>query len=209
MKNKPAQKLFLFDFDGVIVDSLDVYEGTVTRCLNQIGQPIVKSRADFLELYEDNFYESLVKKGVDLDAFMAAAVGILAQINYDEITPFYDVLPVLAKLRENNILVVISSSDSHDINTSMVQYHFDGYFREILGSDANLNKKEKILHAMVQFGMDAERTYYVGDTTGDIKEGKMAGVKTVAVTWGWHTKEQLAAMEPDYLIDKPEDLLKI
>ncbi len=25
-------KLFLFDFDGVIVDSLDVYEKTVTDC---------------------------------------------------------------------------------------------------------------------------------------------------------------------------------
>jgi phosphoglycolate phosphatase len=203
------QKLFLFDFDGVIVDSLDVYEGTVTRCLKEIGQPIVKSRADFLALYEDNFYESLVKKGVDLDAFMAAAVGILAEINYDEITPFHGVLPVLAKLRENNILVVISSSDSHDINTTMVQYHFDGYFREVLGSDANLNKKKKILHVMARFGTDAGHTYYVGDTMGDIKEGKMAGVKTVAVTWGWHTREQLAAVGPDYLIDQPEDLLKI
>ena len=203
------QKLFLFDFDGVIVDSLDVYEGTVTRGLKQIGQPIVKSRADLLELYEDNFYESLVKKGVDLDAFMAASVGILAQINYDEITPFYDVLPVLAKLKEKNILAVISSSDSHDINSIMIRYHFDGCFREIFGSDANLNKKEKILNAMTRFGMDADKTYYVGDTTGDIKEAKMAGVKTVAVTWGWHTKEQLAAMKPDYLLDKPEDLLKI
>lgn len=209
MGEEYVQKLFLFDFDGVVVDSLDVYEDTVTRCLEQIGQPIVKSRADFLELFEDNFYESLVKKGVDLDAFMAASVGILAQVNYDEMTPFYDLLPVLAKMQEKNILVVISSSDSQDINSIMIRYHFNGYFKEILGSDVNLNKKEKILHAMDRFGTDSDRTYYVGDTTGDIKEAKMAGVKTIAVTWGWHTKEQLAAMKPDYLFDKPEDLLKI
>ncbi len=203
------QKLFLFDFDGVIVDSLEVYEGTVTRCLEKIGQPIVKNRADYLALYEDNFYESLVKRGVDLDAFMKAAVDILAEIDYDKIIPFPEVLPVLDRLRENNILVVVSSSDSEDIKTTMVQYHFESYFREILGSDANLNKVEKIRHAMKQFGMTADRTYYVGDTAGDIKEGKMAGVKTVAVTWGWHTKEQLAARNPDFLIDNPEDLLKI
>ena len=29
--------LLLFDFDGVLVDSLDVYEKTVTDCLNAIG----------------------------------------------------------------------------------------------------------------------------------------------------------------------------
>lgn len=31
-------KLLLFDFDGVLVDSLDVYEKTVTDCLSAIGR---------------------------------------------------------------------------------------------------------------------------------------------------------------------------
>ena len=54
-------KLFLFDFDGVLVDSLDVYEKTVTDCLNKINQPLTRGREEFLELFEGNFYESLVK----------------------------------------------------------------------------------------------------------------------------------------------------
>jgi phosphoglycolate phosphatase len=45
------ERLMIFDFDGVVVDSLNVYEGTVRECLEKIGQPIVKNRADFLELY--------------------------------------------------------------------------------------------------------------------------------------------------------------
>ena len=52
-------KLFLFDFDGVLVDSLDVYEKTVTDCLQKINQPLTRGREEFLELFEDNFYESL------------------------------------------------------------------------------------------------------------------------------------------------------
>src|SRR5574340_1268665 len=203
-----VQKLFLFDFDGVVVDSLDVYEGTVTRCLEKIGQTTVKNRADFLELFDDNFYQTLVKKGVDLEAFMAASADILAQGNYDEMKPFYPLLPVLAELSLKNILVIISSSDSRDIEGIMRRYHLNDHFQAILGSDVNFNKEEKIRYAMARFGMDSNHTYYVGDTTGDIKEAKLAGVKTIAVTWGWHTREQLAARKPDYLIDKPEDLLK-
>ena len=75
-------KLFLFDFDGVLVDSLDVYEKTVTDCLKKINQPLTRGREEFLELFEGNFYESLVKRGVDLNEFMKASVDILAQVNY-------------------------------------------------------------------------------------------------------------------------------
>jgi len=203
------KKLLLFDFDGVVVDSLDVYEGTVTRCLNKIGQPIMKSRADFLELFEDNFYTSLVRKGVDLTDFMNASTDILAQVNYGEIKLFYDLIPVLAKLKVANILAIISSSNSQDINLIMTRFHLNGYFRDILGSDVNFSKKEKILHAVDKFGTGKENTYYIGDTTGDIKEAKAVGIKTVAVSWGWHSREKLAAVGPDHLIDTPKELLKI
>ncbi|MFA7177351.1 MAG: hypothetical protein WC114_08885, partial [Smithellaceae bacterium] len=62
-------KLLLFDFDGVLVDSLDVYEKTVTDCLNAIGRPLARGREEFLELFEGNFYQSLEDKGVDMKQF--------------------------------------------------------------------------------------------------------------------------------------------
>ncbi len=54
-------KLFLFDFDGVLVESLDVYEKTVSLVLKKINKPLTRGREEFLELFEGNFYESLVK----------------------------------------------------------------------------------------------------------------------------------------------------
>ncbi len=209
MINGRMKKLLLFDFDGVVVDSLDVYEGTVTECLKKIGRPLVKNREDFLELYEDNFYESLVKKGVDLAAFMEASVEILARVDYAEMKIFPDLIPVLAKLKEDNILAIISSSDSQDINLIMTRFHLNGYFRDVLGSDVNFDKREKILLAVDKLGMEKDNTCYIGDTVGDIKEAKTAEIKTVAVCWGWHSRERLAAAAPDYLIDRPEELLKI
>lgn len=202
-------KLLLFDFDGVLVDSIDVYEKTVTDCLQEIGQPLTRGREEFLELFEGNFYESLVQKGVDLQKFMDASVHILAKINYAEMKPFDAVRPVLRELAKNHPMVVISSNDTPTIHEALRLYDFEGIFQDVLGSDFMLSKKDKILYVIKKYNVTLQDIYYIGDTTGDIKEGKQAGVQTVGVTWGWHSKELMAAAHPDYLFDQPEDLLKL
>ncbi len=202
-------KLFLFDFDGVLVDSLDVYEKTVTDCLIKINRPLTRGREEFLELFDDNFYESLEKKGVDLDVFMKAAEDIPAKIDYGKMKPFTAMRPVLDELKKNNILIVISSNDSPTIQEALRLYNFNGIFQEILGADFKFSKKEKNLYAIKKYSTAPRDIYYIGDTTGDIKEGKQAGVKTVGVTWGWHSKEKMAASKPDHLFDSPQELLNL
>ena len=202
-------KLFLFDFDGVLVDSLDVYEKTVNDCLKKINRPLKRGREEILELFEDNFYESLKKKGVNLDVFMKAAEDILAQIDYSKMKPFTAMLPVLDELKKNHTLIVISSNDKPTIQEALRLYEFNGIFQDILGSDFMFSKKEKILHAAQKYKVALQDIYYIGDTTGDIKEGKQAGIKTVGVTWGWHGKEKMAASKPDYLFDNPQELLQL
>ena len=203
------QKLFLFDFDGVLVDSLEVYERRVKLCLEKIGRPIVQSRNDFLELFDDNFYQGIIKKGIDLAEFMNTSRSMPTKGEYEQMTPFAPIFPVLAELKKNNILTVVSSNISHVIHAILSKYGFNGCFREVMGADFGYSKEEKILHALKSFQMEKGKTFYVGDTVGDIKEARMAGVKTVAITWGWHTKDKLETANPDYLIEVPDDLLEI
>ena len=202
-------KLFLFDFDGVLVDSLDVYEKTVKDNLQKIKQPVVQSREEFLELFEDNFYTSLKNKGIDLNVFMKAAEDILAQVRITDMKPFPDVAPVIEALHKSHCLIVVSSNDYASIKEALDLFHFNDYFRDILGSDFMFSKKEKILYAAKKYHVEPDKIYYIGDTTGDIKEGKQARVKTVGVTWGWHSREKMAAAEPDYLFDTPGELLQL
>jgi phosphoglycolate phosphatase len=202
-------KLFLFDFDGVLVDSLDIYEKTVTDCLKKINQPLTRGREEFLELFEGNFYESLVQKGVDLNEFMKASADILAQANLKDIKPIAVIVSVVEELHKNHCLIVVSSNESSSIKEALELFHYNGYFREILGSDFMLSKKEKILYTLEKYHVAAQDIYYIGDTTGDIKEGREAGVKTVGVTWGWHSKEKMASAKPDYLFDAPQELLQL
>ena len=203
------RNLLLFDFDGVLADSLDLYAEAVARCLLRIGTPIVKNREDYLALFEGNFYESMAAKGVDLAAFAGAAKEILPGLDYDAMKPFDGLIPVLEALRKENLLVVISSNGFRTISRMLDLFGFDRFFEGILGSDFLFSKKEKIAHALAKYGIDRRRTFYIGDTTGDILEAREAGVRTVAVTWGWHSREKLVAARPDFLVDRPEDLLQM
>jgi phosphoglycolate phosphatase len=201
--------LFLFDFDGVLADSLDLYAEAVTRCLERIGTPIVKNRADYLALFDGNFYESMAARGVDLAAFALTAKEILPRIDYDTMKPFAGLIPVLETLYKHHSLVVISSNGYRTIRAMLTRFGFDPYFREIFGSDFLFSKKEKIDHALEKYAIPREEAFYIGDTAGDIVEARAAGVRSVAVTWGWHDRERLIAVHPDFVVDTPEGLLSI
>lgn len=209
LKNSVMKKLFLFDFDGVVVDSLELYEKAVNVCLKKIGSPIIRNHSDFMELFEENFYDSIRKKGVDVEEFVKMSALIAPTLNYDEVFPHYDLAPVLAKLKNDNFLVIVSSNSNYAINLMLSKYKFDLYFQNVMGYEHTFSKSKKIVQTMNSLRVTKEKSYYIGDTTGDIKEGKEAKVNTVAVTWGWHSREKLKSMDPDYIIDTPEELLRI
>ncbi|MHB8770022.1 MAG: HAD family hydrolase [Syntrophales bacterium] len=201
--------LFLFDFDGVLVDSLDLYADAVTRILDHIGVPILKSKEDYLALFDGNFYESLTARGVDLSQYHAAVGEVLPAIDTDAMKPFSGLIPVLAALAQDRILAVVSSNGYRTIQTMLDRFGFAPYFREILGADFRFSKREKIAYALEKYGIPGECAFYIGDTVGDIREAKEAGVGSVAVTWGWHSRERLAAAGPDFLINTPQELLTL
>ncbi len=79
--------------------------------------------------------------------------------------------------------------------------------QEVLGADIEKSKVIKIKKQKEKY--PNSEIYYIGDTVGDIKEGKKAGIKTIAVSWGFHTKKQLEQEKPNFLIDKPKDLSQL
>ncbi len=204
-----TKKLFLFDFDGVVVDSLELYEDAVNRCLDSLGKPPFKNREEFLEVFDENFYEGIARKGVDVSAFMKASAALAPTLDYGQVAPVRELEPVLETLRKEHLLFVVSSNSNYAIRRILARFGYDRYFQDILGHEVRLSKIEKIRHAMTALEKNPEDTYYIGDTVGDIREAKAAGVRTVAVTWGWHSREQLAKAVPDCFIDKPADLLTL
>lgn len=205
---KKAPILFIFDFDGVIVDSLGLYEKSVNQCLEAMGQPPTRGRDEFLSFFDDNFYEAIARRGVDVREFTRISTTIIPTLRYDGVTVFPGLVPVLKKLKRGKRFVIVSSNSARAIRLILEREGLEKCFDDILGFEFMLSKREKISHALRAFGTDGERSYYIGDTSGDIREAKSAGVRTIGVTWGWHPRERLEEAGPDYLIDAPEELLR-
>lgn len=191
------------------MDSLSVYENSVKECLAKIGASVVQSREDFLELFEDNFYAALAAKGINLLAFAEAALPILSAIDVGRIVPIMPVCAVVAAVPAKKI--IISSNAAEAIRAVFEHWRIAAFYSDILGSEFGYSKKDKITYALGSLGTAAqpEEALYIGDTVGDIKEARAAGVATAAVTWGWHSRERLSKVKPDFLVDTPADLLKI
>jgi len=201
-------KLYLFDFDGVIVDSLSVYREFVASCLGKIDASLPFTAEDFLDLFDDNFYEAIAARNIPVGVFMQAA-ATLDPVDYTKMHPFPDVVPVVEELSRGNLLVVISSNQSEPIEQVLKQEKMSGFFRDILGADRMTSKTEKINHAMKAWGKETGETFYIGDTAGDVREARNAGVRSVAVTWGWHSEERLRTAGPDYIVRSPRDLVAL
>ena len=60
-------------------------------------------------------------------------------------------------------------------------------------------KGDRLLAWLARAGVAPGEAAFVGDTVGDVVEGKRAGVRTVAAAWGYQPEEFLLSARPDAL----------
>ena len=68
---------------------------------------------------------------------------------------------------------------------------------------------EPVEKAVKLLGADPRTTVYVGDSVHDMRSGRAAGVRTAAVLWGPFGRSHLEDAQPDYWLERPEELLTL
>ncbi len=64
-----------------------------------------------------------------------------------------------------------------------------------------------LFHIMEKLGVSQERTILIGDSTNDIRGGHNAGIRVCAVGYGMGNRERMADCDPDWFIERPQDLI--
>jgi phosphoglycolate phosphatase-like HAD superfamily hydrolase len=112
----------------------------------------------------------------------------------------------LKKLKNKDYKLAIVSGVRTDIISGMLQIakipvKFDYIFAQppILGISNKINLKNLKKYGKVE--------YVLGDKLSDLKAGKQLGAKTIYVKWGHPAGGE--EKKADYIISKPEELLKI
>jgi HAD superfamily hydrolase (TIGR01549 family) len=83
------------------------------------------------------------------------------------------------------------------------------YFDLIVTGDDVTNHKpsaEGILKFVNQFGLNNENVLMIGDSVGDVKASKEAGVKIASVLWDSHREEKVKTMKSDYYFHSVDEL---
>ena len=86
------------------------------------------------------------------------------------------------------------------------------HFAYVVGGDNGFGLKPEpgmLVHVMEQLGVQKDRTVLIGDSTNDINGGHNAGIRVCAVGYGMGNRQKMAACQPDWFIERPEELMEL
>ena len=167
-----------------------------------------EERAYHLITHTFSFYQKYLPKGYNEEE----RSKLFQELQLDEDCPaaisFPEVVEVIHKCKENGyFLAVVSSDFPETLLPEVGLYGLENIFNEIV-TDANdkLPPTQKIIR---ENNLNLEDTYFVGDSNHEIDVSKEIGIKSVAVTWGFTSKNKLEARNPDYIVDNAKELESI
>lgn len=197
--------VIMFDFDGVIADSFEVFHAEFSAAVASLGFDKLSSRESLLSLFEGNMFQTLVKMGFPLRKLKALGREFqprIAEANL-RVQPFAGMPELLAELAAAWPTYVITSNQTEAIEGFLERYRIANV-RDVLGADKEPSKVKKIRKVMR--GHKGCTPWYIGDTKGDMLEGNEAGAITVAAAWGWHSEAKLREGNPGRVVRTPEEL---
>ncbi|MDD5502401.1 MAG: KEOPS complex kinase/ATPase Bud32 [Candidatus Thermoplasmatota archaeon] len=208
-------KAVFFDLDGTLTDS----KRTIFRCLNSTLDKFGYSTYTEEEIYpligtlqrRGMFYRKGGEIPDDKLQKMIEFYNELYLSTYRQDTSMFSgIMDVLKALKGAGILTGIITIKKGFIARRLAQeMGFDQYIDVVVGDgDAKLKPApDPILTACKSLGVDPRFCAMVGDAPGDIVSGKVAGCKTIGVTWGANSGEKLADAGADW-IAKGTDVLR-
>jgi phosphoglycolate phosphatase len=202
---EPRIQVVMFDFDGVIADTRDRFCAAASAAFVEIGRRDLADRATILALLDDNWFKSLRRAGLTEEQHRRIDEVFGAQL-YEEAPVFPGTREMLARLAVHT-LVIITSSRTASVEDFVASRRLPG-ISEVIGSDVETSKVRKIARVMAMHG-PSPHYWYIGDTAGDIVEGRQVGATTIGVAWGYHGAERLRLVTPDFIAETPDQLADI
>ncbi|MEE9536158.1 MAG: HAD family hydrolase [Desulfobacterales bacterium] len=222
-QNKLLVDAVIFDMDGTLIDSIDIYFEIVEIALKRLELPQV-SRTRILDAAEtgDFNWDLVLPDEVKnkKDEIIAAAWEII-----NEVAPqmFEENLKLIRGA--DNILKNISSSIPKIglVTSTQRQYlkikmrplksaGVEKLFDVIITSDDVPNRKpdpDPLIECAKRLDVNPNKCVYVGDTRTDMQAGKAAGMRTVGVLTGFDDYDALNKEIPDAIIDSIGDLIDV
>lgn len=206
--------LLIFDLDGTLIESKWDIAHAVNFTLKELGLP------------ERPLEEIFGFVGDGVKRLLRLAVGEGNQEKFEEAlkvfrghyldhcldrTTFYPgIEPMLEHFAHKQ--KVIATNKSIEYTRVILNGLGPQHFMYMVGGDNGFGLKPEpgmLLHIISKMGVPKDRTVLVGDSTNDINGGHNAGIRVCAVGYGMGNRQKMEACQPDWFIEKPEQLTEL
>lgn len=206
--------LVIFDLDGTLLDSVPDLTAAVDRMLALRGR--LPAGIERVRDWVGNGSMVLVRRTLagsiehaevdDAEAETAHQDFLQAYAGEHRLTRVYPgVTKLLDWLREQGVaMAVVTNKPERFVAPLLEEKGLGGYFSWLVGGDTLPAQKPDPMAldwVMQKAGASVDNTLFVGDSRNDVLAARAAGMKVVAVSYGYNHGEPIAAQNPDLLVD--------
>ncbi|MBJ7538236.1 HAD-IIIA family hydrolase [Marinomonas transparens] len=207
-------KLVIFDWDGTLFDSLDRICSSMLSAAELAGAPLRQKEQI------KNIIGLSLEKGVPViwpelsgrehNTIIEHYKRIYVASDQSPPQAYNGVFETLNKLNEAGIKMAVATGKSRrGLDRIMSLTATNDYFVTTRCSDETLSKPHPLMleEILAELSLSPEQAIMIGDTEYDLNMATSAGMRSVGVTYGAHSKARLEACRPHALVDDFEQLL--
>ena len=182
-------KAFLFDFDGVLADSIEVKTSAFAKLFEHYGPAIV---AKVVEHHRNNggmtrvdkfhhYYQEFLGKQLD-EAELQQLCNDFSRLVVDEVVSAPEILGAedfLKKWHNSVKCFMVSATPDDEIKEIVKRRGIDIYFHEILGSSCS--KSDNVNYLLNKYGFAPEQCLFFGDAESDYRAATASGVNFIGI----------------------------
>ena len=206
------KRLFIFDLDGMILDTIEDSFFCVNQVLEEFGIPPYD--VDLETIHYPTFRKYLNENNAGKDTpVYPRYIEVYAKHPLNNTKAFDGIVDVLNELQRKGVTLAICSNRDEKVVKVLAKRFFDGInFKYISGFRKGVPDKPdpfRINEIITAENLTPEEVVYFGDKDADVKVAQNAGVDLILVTYGQGSKEDYENPYPLKVIDKTEEILEI
>jgi HAD superfamily hydrolase (TIGR01662 family) len=213
----------IFDLDGTLIDSIDIYFTIVEKALERLKLPPVSRNTILAAAESEDFnwelilpQEALSRKDKIIDKAWGVINEIAPRMFEDQMELIQGADTIVENLSSNGLKIgLVTSSQKQYLEIKMQplkQAGVEELFEVIITTDDVLKRKpapDPLITCAQQLDMRPGNCVYIGDTATDIKAGKAAGMRTIGVLTGFDDHAILEKEKPDAIMKSVRNLLEV
>lgn len=201
-------RVFVFDFDGTIADTFEQGLAILNRMAADFGYKPLVEEEDLLKARDMTTRQVMKFLGIPNRRLPSIARRGVRELRarMGEVRPIAGVPEVLREMKAAGLRLGIITSNSEENVALFLKNHDLEIFEFVRSSSRLLGKAREIRQAMKLHKFGPHEVLFVGDETRDIEACRRAGIRCVAVTWGYNSERSLIAQNPHRILHRPEEL---